>query len=131
MLSSVPVLPKDRPEFPGHRKDDAFVGNAGEGGPLFSLPQEGRSMSTTRTRSRFAGVINNLLFGIRFVYFGAQSGGPALEHLGELSADHRTSFSVIPASSSVRQNLGQRSLVAHVGICSWYGGRDCRSSSVK
>src|ERR1035438_6902297 len=125
------VLPKDRPEFAGHRKDDAFVGNVGEGGPLFSLPQEGRSMSTTRTRSRFAGMVYSSSLGIRFIDFGAQRQSPALEHLGELSADHRTSFSVIPARSSVRQNLGQRSLVAHVGICSWYGGRDCSSSYVK
>jgi hypothetical protein len=94
------VPPKDRPEFPGHRKDNALVRNVGECGPLFPLPSQGRSMPATRTSSRFAGVVNKLLFGIRFVYFGAQRSGPAFEYLVEFSTDDRTSFSAAPVSSS-------------------------------
>src|SRR5260221_9557621 len=57
------ILLEDRPENVWHREYDACVWNVWKGSPLFPLPQQRGSMSTTRASSRFARVINEFFFG--------------------------------------------------------------------
>ena len=49
------ILLEDWPENVWHREYDARVWNVWKGSPLFPLPQQSGSMSTTRASSRFAG----------------------------------------------------------------------------
>src|SRR5712692_8726082 len=58
------VLLKDWPEDIRHSKDDAYIRNIREGGPLLPLPQLRGSMPTTRTSSRLASVVNEFLLDV-------------------------------------------------------------------
>ena len=75
VIEEMPVLLKDWPENVWHCKDDAGVGDVGKRGPLLPLPQLGGPMPTTRTGSRFTGVVDEFLLGFRGVNLGAQSRG--------------------------------------------------------
>src|SRR5204863_7456606 len=66
------------PENVGHRKVNAYIGNIGEISPQVPLPKQCLSVPTTRTSSRFASVITELLYSFCGIVFGAQSGDPAI-----------------------------------------------------
>src|ERR1700747_3469467 len=63
VVQQMAVLPKDRPEDAGHRKNKARIGNIWKCSPLLSLPQDRGAIPTTRTSTRLASVVDQFLFG--------------------------------------------------------------------
>src|SRR5271167_2404455 len=105
VIEEMPVPLKDWPENVWHRKHDACIRDVGEGGPLLPLPQLGGTMPTTRTSSRFTGVVNEFLLGFRGIDFRAQSGGAASDHFCEVLADSGAGLGAVPVNSCGTQNL--------------------------
>ena len=71
VMQKMAVLSKDWPEDIGHRQPDAYIRNIGESAPRFPLPLNRGPMPATRTRSRFARVVNEFLLGFRGIDFRA------------------------------------------------------------
>src|ERR1017187_9162834 len=122
------VLPKDWPENIRHRKHDGCIRNIGQGAPLFSLPLNRRSMPTTWTGSRLAGVGNDLFFSFRGKDFRAQSEGPAFGRLIEVLADCSPGLGAIPMASRGNQDLLYWVFVTHASSMSFPDSRGWKNN---
>src|SRR5271165_5754247 len=87
IIQQMAILLKDWPENAGHRKVDAHIGDVWEYGFQFLLPQSRRSISTARTSSRLAGVINEQPLNFGGIDFCAQSKSSTIDDFQEIVTD--------------------------------------------
>src|ERR1022692_2955958 len=98
-MQKIAIFLQNRPEFFWHGQSHANIGNVGENGLQFFLPSLRSALPTTRTESRFAGVVHKLPLLRRAIHLRPQGNGPAIEDTYEALSDMGWCARVIPLLS--------------------------------
>ncbi len=96
IVQKMPVSFENLPELAWHRKHDARIRNVRQRRLLLFQPVKRGTITTTRTKSRFAPVVTTLLFSVRGIHLPAQSWRATIENSGKILANRRASTRPIP-----------------------------------